>query len=84
MFRTIPRLAAPIAKRAFATSSRALVSRPAVAHIARTNAASPFAAKWQQQRAYSAAAGLSRESIQERILDVLTSFEKVDPAKVRF
>lgn len=33
-------------------------------------------------RSYSAAAGLGKEQIQERILDVLKSFEKVDGAKV--
>ena len=31
---------------------------------------------------YSAAAGLSRDTIQTRILEVLKGFEKVDPAKV--
>jgi hypothetical protein len=33
---------------------------------------------------YSAAAGLSRDAIQTRVLDVVKSFEKVDPAKVVF
>lgn len=33
-------------------------------------------------RSYSAAAGLSREDVQTRVLDVLKSFEKVDPSKV--
>lgn len=31
---------------------------------------------------FSAAAGLSKEDIQTRVLDVLKGFEKVDPAKV--
>jgi len=31
---------------------------------------------------YSAAAGLSRDDIQTRILDVMKGFEKVDPAKL--
>ena len=31
---------------------------------------------------YSAAAGLSRDTIQTRILDVLKGFEKIDHAKV--
>lgn len=35
-------------------------------------------------RSYSAEAGLTREIIQSRILEVLTSFEKVDPVKVSF
>lgn len=34
-------------------------------------------------RFYSAAAGLSKQDIEARILDVLKSFEKVDAAKVR-
>lgn len=33
--------------------------------------------------AYSAAAGLSKEDITTRVLDVLKSFEKVDSSKVR-
>ncbi|KAF8168017.1 acyl carrier protein-like protein [Crassisporium funariophilum] len=32
--------------------------------------------------AYSAAAGLSRDVIQTRVLDVLKGYEKVDPAKL--
>lgn len=35
-----------------------------------------------QRAAYSASAGLSSSDIQTRILDVLKSFEKVDPGKV--
>lgn len=34
-----------------------------------------------QRAAYSASAGLSSSDIQTRILDVLKSFEKVDPSK---
>ncbi|KAB5592232.1 hypothetical protein CTheo_4329 [Ceratobasidium theobromae] len=33
-------------------------------------------------KSYSAAAGLSREDVQTRVLDVLKSFEKVDPSKI--
>ena len=33
--------------------------------------------------AYSAAAGLNKEDIQTRVLDVLKGFEKVDQSKVR-
>lgn len=36
-----------------------------------------------QRASYSAAAGLNKEQITTRVLDVLKSFEKVDPAKVR-
>lgn len=76
---SLARLAAP-AKRAFST--RAFVAaRP---QISSAVVSSPFAAQWQAQRAYSAAAGLSADSIKERIMEVLTSFEKVDPSKVRF
>lgn len=47
-------------------------------------------ATWQsqlfavQRAAYSASAGLSSSDIQTRILDVLKSFEKVDPSKASF
>lgn len=34
--------------------------------------------------ALSSSAGLDRSQIQSRVLEVLKSFEKVDPAKVRF
>lgn len=33
---------------------------------------------------FAAAAGLSKDEIQSRVLDVLKGFEKVDPAKVCF
>lgn len=39
---------------------------------------------WLPQRAaFSAAAGLKKEEITTRVLDVLKGFEKVDPKKVR-
>ena len=39
---------------------------------------------WLPQRAaFSAAAGLTKENITTRVLDVLKGFEKVDPAKAR-
>jgi NADH dehydrogenase (ubiquinone) 1 alpha/beta subcomplex 1 len=34
--------------------------------------------------AFSAAAGLSQDEIQTRVLDVVKGFEKVDPAKVSY
>jgi NADH dehydrogenase (ubiquinone) 1 alpha/beta subcomplex 1 len=38
---------------------------------------------WLLQRAaFSAAAGLTKEAIATRVLDVLKGFEKVDPTKV--
>ena len=43
----------------------------------------PSTRSWALQKArYSAAAGLTNEQITTRVLDVLKSFEKVDPAKV--
>lgn len=36
----------------------------------------------QQTRGYAASSGLSEQEIQNRIIEVLRSFEKVDPAKV--
>lgn len=39
---------------------------------------------WLPQRAaFSAAAGLTKEEVTTRVLDVLKGFEKVDPKKVR-
>jgi len=37
-----------------------------------------------QQRFYSAEGGLSRQNIEARIIDILKSFDKVDPTKVFF
>lgn len=43
----------------------------------------PRALPFFLQRAnFAAASGLSKEDIQTRVLDVMKSFEKVDPAKV--
>ncbi len=55
------------------------VTRPRVA------LASPalYRSRILQSASYSAAAGLSKEQITSRVLDVLKGFEKVDPAKVR-
>ena len=36
-----------------------------------------------QRASFSAAAGLPKEQIQSRVLEVLKGFEKVDPSKVR-
>ena len=66
---------------AFASVSRVArtASAPRQAFVAR-----PAVAAWrvQQQRGYAAAAGLSKEAIETRVLDVLKSFEKVKPEKV--
>ncbi|THG98367.1 hypothetical protein EW026_g3810 [Hermanssonia centrifuga] len=54
------------------------VTRPRVA------LASPalYRSRILQSASYSAAAGLSKEQITSRVLDVLKGFEKVDPAKL--
>ena len=63
--------------------------RLAVRNVARTRLAVPAAMPasrnwaWIQQARYSAAAGLDNKEITSRVLDVLKSFEKVNPAKVR-
>ena len=58
-----------------ASFARNRVSASAVAIPRRT---------WFPQRAaFSAAAGLTKEEITTRVLDVLKGFEKVDAAKVR-
>ncbi|XP_006454408.1 ACP acyl carrier protein/NADH-ubiquinone oxidoreductase NDUFAB1/SDAP subunit [Agaricus bisporus var. bisporus H97] len=43
---------------------------------------SRFPSLYAPRARYSAAAGLSRDSIQSRVLDVLKGFEKVDQAKL--
>merc|ERR1712230_4145 len=64
-----------------ALASRALRSAPAAA--LRPVVASQAAPSWiALSRAYSAGAGLSKDGIQERIFEVIKSFEKVDPSKV--
>jgi len=41
-----------------------------------------FSLNFQQRAGYAATAGPSKENIQNRVLEVMKSFEKVDPAKV--
>ncbi|THH28064.1 hypothetical protein EUX98_g6119 [Antrodiella citrinella] len=62
--------------------------RLAVRNVARTRlavpAALPVTRRWAltQKARYSAAAGLDKEQITSRVLDVLKGFEKVDQAKL--
>lgn len=56
------------------------VARPRLAAVA---APSIMRSRILQQASYSAAAGLSKEQITTRVLDVLKGFEKVDAGKVR-
>lgn len=67
------RAAVPIARRALA--------RPAIAAAPRMAAIRPMVAF--SARGYAAASGLKKEDIQQRILEVMKGFEKVDGAKVR-
>ena len=64
-----------------------------VFNVARTARVAPVAASARSvafarpafvYRSYSAATGLSKDDIQTRVLDVIKSFEKVDPTKVKF
>jgi NADH dehydrogenase (ubiquinone) 1 alpha/beta subcomplex 1, acyl-carrier protein len=56
-----------------------------VTRAARYNWTSPRLRNQLVARAgFSAAAGLSRDTIQSRVLDVLKGFEKVDPSKVNY
>ncbi|KAI0788556.1 acyl carrier protein [Abortiporus biennis] len=52
------------------------MTRPGLAMMARPSS------RVMQLARYSAAAGLSKEQITTRVLDVLKGFEKVDPAKL--
>ncbi|KAH8102443.1 acyl carrier protein [Cristinia sonorae] len=62
--------------------------RLAVRNIARTRLAAPAAVPvprnwaWMQAARYSASAGLSKDAITARVLDVLKGFEQVDQAKL--
>lgn len=67
-------------------SSNMSLFRVAARSVARPRVAVSFQQTrvWAPRPAnYSAAAGLSKEQITTRVLDVLKGFEKVDPAKVR-
>ncbi|KAI0080093.1 acyl carrier protein [Panus rudis PR-1116 ss-1] len=57
------------------------VARPSLAAAVRPSLATRSHFIFQAAR-YSAAAGLNKEQITTRVLDVLKGFEKVDPAKV--
>lgn len=74
------RSAVPSSSRAFSSQ----IARPTLASkfLLQQSRSTP---KWtlESLRAYSAASGLSKGDIEARIYDVLKSFEKVDPAKVR-
>lgn len=68
-----------------------LVVAPRIAHIHIGRAATTSSLRSQktlnsaifsQTRGYAASSGLSEQEIQNRIIEVLRSFEKVDPAKV--
>lgn len=67
----------------FSTISR--VARSAGASRQATYAARPASFRLQPSlvRGYAASAGLSKEAIETRVLDVLKSFEKVKADKVR-
>ncbi|KDN44390.1 DUF1613-domain-containing protein [Tilletiaria anomala UBC 951] len=66
--------ARPVASRAVVTAT------PRVAIALRAAAPVPFASIFR--RTYASGGGLSTADIQSRIVEVLKSFEKVDPAKV--
>ena len=68
-----------LAARNFAARNVNVAARSVVAPRLAFAARSRFAPR----AAFSAAAGLSKEEITTRVLDVLKSFEKVDTSKVR-
>ncbi|UZJ53323.1 hypothetical protein CBS101457_002643 [Exobasidium rhododendri] len=84
---------APVLRIARASVPRSIVA-PRLANIhtgrvattssfrAQQSSASSIPAVYVQSRGYADASGLSHQEIQNRILEVLKSFEKVDPAKV--
>jgi NADH dehydrogenase (ubiquinone) 1 alpha/beta subcomplex 1 len=82
---------APVLRIARASAPRGIVaSRVANLHTGRVATTSSLkiqsatsAPSYFQTRGYAASSGLSHQEIQNRIIEVLKSFEKVDPAKVR-
>ena len=75
----------PAIRSALASRAPSVALRSAPAAALRPVVASQAAPSWiALSRAYSAGAGLSKDGIQERIFEVIKSFEKVDPSKVSF
>lgn len=80
---------APFRTRCFVTTQTMSALRFAVRAASLSRAALVVPARPQlrltfpPRAAFSAAAGLSKDDIQTRVLDVLKGFEKVDPTKVR-
>ena len=68
-----------LAARNFAARNLNVAARSAVA----PRLAFPARSQFVPRAASSAAAGISKEEITTRVLDVLKSFEKVDRSKVR-
>lgn len=66
---------------AFRSAAASLVRARAPLTIARQAVVAP---RFTPVRFYAASAGLSKSDIEARIVDVLKTFEKVEPAKVRF
>jgi NADH dehydrogenase (ubiquinone) 1 alpha/beta subcomplex 1 len=64
--------------RALLPTLRTALPRPMVARTA----AIAFPARPQAVRFYAASAGLSKDDITKRVMDVLKEFEKVDGVKV--
>lgn len=67
--------------------SRTAVAQPAVRSMSTVSAGRSLALQAPkpfivQRRGYAASSGLSSQEIQNRIFDVLKSFEKVEPSKV--
>ncbi len=60
--------------------ARAPLALARAAPVARAAAVAP---RFTPVRFYAASAGLSKSDIESRIVDVLKTFEKVDPSKVR-
>ena len=81
---------APVLRVARAAALRSpAVPRLAKIHVGRAATTSSLrvqhptlSAVYMQSRGYAASSGLSTQEIQNRIVEVLKSFEKVDPAKV--
>lgn len=81
--RSFARVARPFAAQQLRQYSARAAARPAMLAAPATLKKMPVAApQWSHMR-FASGSSLSKDDIKARVLDVLKSFEKVDPAKVR-
>lgn len=80
--RSFARVARPFAAQQLRQFSARAAARPTILASPATLTRTLAAPQWSQVR-FASGGALSKDDIKARVLDVLKSFEKVDPAKVR-